>query len=38
LPFIRRNGITEDDYIILGYCTGLTASELLNVNTAQWQL
>ena len=31
-------GIFEDDWIILGYIADLTASELLNVNTAQWQL
>jgi hypothetical protein len=38
LPIIERNGSIEDDYIILGYCIGLTASEMLNVYTAQWQL
>jgi hypothetical protein len=38
LPIIKRTGIIEDDCTILGYCVGLTASELLNVYTAQWQL
>jgi hypothetical protein len=35
-PIIEHTGINEDDYILLGYCIGLTASELLNVYTAQW--
>ena len=35
LPIIKRTRIIEDDYIILGYCIGLTSFELVNVYTAQ---
>ena len=31
----EHTGIAEDDYIILGYCIDLRASELLTVRTAQ---
>jgi len=38
LPITEPTAITEHDYIMLGYCISLTASELLNVYTAEWQL
>jgi hypothetical protein len=38
LPIIEGTGIIENDYTILEYYIGITASELLNVYTEQWQL